>query len=648
VNPYQAGRLAAWLVFLVSMVAPAWAEPAPASAATGSHLATVEANDNRRPAGALDGGTLRLALRAGVGTWKPEGPDGVALQVEALGEVGRSLTAPAPLIRVVEGTQIVASVRNDLDAVLAVHGLCARDGSACAAVDVPPHETRDVRFASGRAGTYHYWASAIGAPIPFREMAGALVVDPPDGAGGEDRILVITEYMSMSLAQLREVMTADDATETFVRINPSFAFMINGRSWPATERFEYQLGETVRWRVINLSSQLHPMHLHGFYFEVTSLGDGLRDAAIEQSRRHPVVTQLMPPGGTMTLAWTPEREGNWLFHCHIMRHVAPERRLTEAPGAHAHGHHADSGDASGGMAGMILGVTVHGPGTAPRPTSTTAPRKLTLTMQRGAEGEGGAPSAGFSLTEGAATATAAVASPGPALVLRRNEPVEITLVNNLSEPTAIHWHGIELDSFYDGVHGWSGSGQQLAPMIEPGGTFVVRFTPPRAGTFIYHTHLHDFRQLSSGLYGPVIVTEPGDSFDPATDHVFVLGRRGMTAAAESMLNNPESVLLNGERSPRFAWKGGQRHRVRLINITPDDIFVVAFGTADSPVPWTPVSKDGAALPPGETAVRPARQTIAVGETYEFEYDAPPGRKTLWLEVRSTGGRWQVQGQVLVK
>ena len=27
--------------------------------------------------------------------------------------------------------------------------------------------------------------------------------------------------------------------------------------------------------MINLSSQAHPMHLHGFYFEVDSLGDGV-------------------------------------------------------------------------------------------------------------------------------------------------------------------------------------------------------------------------------------------------------------------------------------------------------------------------------------------------------------------------------------
>ena len=64
--------------------------------------------------------------------------------------------------------------------------------------------------------------------------------------------------------------------------------------------------------------------------------------------------------------------------------------------------------------------------------------------------------------------------------------------------------------------------------------------------------------------------------------------------------------------------------------------------------WTPVAKDGAPLPAAESFAVPARQVIAVGETYEFEYQAPEGRKTAWLEVRTTGGKWQVQGHVMIK
>ncbi len=44
----------------------------------------------------------------------------------------------------------------------------------------------------------------------------------------------------------------------------------------------------------------------------------------------------------------------------------------------------------------------------------------------------------------------------------------------------------------------------------------------------------------------------------------------------------------------------------------------------------------------------SRQTIAVGETYDFEVQSPAGRKTLWVEVRTVAGQWQLQSQVIVK
>ena len=148
-------------------------------------------------------------------------------------------------------------------------------------------------------------------------------------------------------------------------------------------------------------------------------------------------------------------------------------------------------------------------------------------MQSEPERFGDAPAYGFVVAEAPDAAGGEhVPVPGPTLVLKRGEPVEITVVNRLPEGTAIHWHGMELESYYDGVHGWSGAGEQVTPLIEPGGSFVVRFTPPRTGTFIYHTHLHDDRQLTSGLYGAMLVVEPGETFDEATDHVFVMGRGG--------------------------------------------------------------------------------------------------------------------------
>jgi FtsP/CotA-like multicopper oxidase with cupredoxin domain len=270
-------------------------------------------------------------------------------------------------------------------------------------------------------------------------------------------------------------------------------------------------------------------------------------------------------------------------------------------------------------------------------------------MTLGGSVSDGAAAARIDVSEDGAPAAPADrgSAPGPPIVLRRGEPVAITLVNRLAESTSMHWHGLELDSYYDGVHGWSGLGPKVAPMLVPGERFTVHITPPRTGTFIYHTHLHDYRQLSSGLYGPLIVVEPGETYDPATDHVVVLGRRGASPAS-AILKDPASVVIDGQREPQWKWSAKTRHRLRLINITPDDIWSVSLTGADGPLTWRPLTKDGAPVPATERGETPARVTMAVGETYDFEVETPPGRRTLWLEVRDPNGKWQAQGRVLVR
>ena len=479
----------------------------------GDAASSVVTNDNRQPAGEMRDGSLRLALRAGLGSWRPEEDDAAALPVEAFGELAGPLRVPAPLIRVREGTAIIASIRNDLPTPLQVHGLCARDGSPCPVLDVPPGETRDVSFTSGLSGTYYYWATTTGMPLPFRgstdtQLSGALVVDPAEGTSAPDRVLVITEWTSLTRAQLSEVASKPDPGAAFLRLRPKTLFAINGRAWPHTERLTYDLGERVHWRVVNLSTESHPMHLHGFFFDVEREGNEAHDEAIAPSRRMHEVTHLMAPGSTMSMTWTPERAGRWLLHCHTMLHVSPTLNVDGSPRPHEeHGH---DGHLGAGMTGLVVGIVVRGPeGHSERSAVISKARQLTLVMQQEAHRFGQAPAFGFLLAEGSDVPPAGpVPVPGPVLVLRRGEPVAITLVNHLREATSIHWHGMELESVYDGVHGWSGSGNQATPIIQPGATFVVRFTPPRAGTFIYHTHLHDNQQLTSGLYGAMLVLEP--------------------------------------------------------------------------------------------------------------------------------------------
>lgn len=630
-----------------------------AAPAATAELPAVVANDNTRAAGARQDAVVSVRLRAARGAWRPEGEGTPALTVDALGEEGQPLTVPAPLLRVVEGTTLAVSVSNELDAMLTLHGLCARADGPCAPLDVPPHERREVRFLAGRPGTYHYWGSAIGAPIPFRELAGALVVDAAGDPAPTDRVFVITEWSNLTAAQLRTLLMADDVNEAFLAAKPRVAFMINGLSWPATERLQYPRGETVRWRVLNLSSQAHPLHLHGFYFRVVRTGNGLVDGAVRPSTGREVVTEVLRGGETMEIAWTPEREGNWLFHCHVMAHVSPARQLhgkasapigADPPAAgHGHAHGDGEGaapDAALGMAGMVLGITVTpSPFAAPVLRSTAPPRHIRMVV--GGDTARGLLGGVAIVEDDRGTATPQLTAPGPVLALQRGAPVEITVENRLHEPTSMHWHGLELESVYDGVHGWSGTAGHTAPMIAPGESFVVRLTPPRSGTFIYHTHVHDHRQLSSGVYGALVVAESTVAGDPASDHVVVVGRRDATEAT-SILEDGDSIVLNGEHAPRFSWRAGRTHRLRLVNITPDDVLSVSLTRGADPVTWRVVAKDGATLEPTATAATPARVVLAVGETTDVEIEAPAGPGQLWLEVRTTSGKWQAQGRVVLR
>jgi FtsP/CotA-like multicopper oxidase with cupredoxin domain len=614
----------------------------PAAAAP---LEPVAANDNRTPAGALSGGVLTLNLRASRGTWHPEGEKGRAIVIEALGESAASLSAPAPLIRVPEGTTIAATIRNELPHALRIHGLCEKAAETCAAIDVPAGETRAVRFESGQAGTYHYWATTTGMPQQFRavddaQLSGAFIVDPP-GAPRDDRVFVITEWTSLTRDQLRQVASSDDPGAAFLAIRPDAFFTMNGRVWPNTERLRYDKGQPVRWRVVNLSTQVHPMHLHGFYFDVESSGDGTRDAAFKADERPKVVTHVMDPGSTMAMSWVPERPGNWLFHCHVMTHVSPVLHVDGSRKANEPHSHGPPHDAGAGMTGMVLGVTIDGPANEEdtRAGGATPARRITLEMKTDPKRDDHAPAFAFALA-GAASDAPSARVPGPTLVLTRGEPVEITLVNRLPEATAIHWHGMELESYYDGVHGFGGSRGRVTPMIEPGSSFVVRFTPPRTGTFMYHTHLHDRTQLTSGLYGAMLVQDPGETFDEATDHVLVIGRRGPAREAP--------VVINNASSPQLVLNAATRHRLRFINITPDDVLSASLHARGDLAGWTPMTKDGAPVPSARRTRTPARQTIGVGETYDFEFEAPPGRQTLWLELRTPAGRWLAQAHVIVR
>jgi FtsP/CotA-like multicopper oxidase with cupredoxin domain len=206
---------------------------------------------------------------------------------------------------------------------------------------------------------------------------------------------------------------------------------------------------------------------------------------------------------------------------------------------------------------------------------------------------------------------------GPPIVLEQHQPVEITVVNRLREATSIHWHGIELESYYDGVPGWGGIDNKKTPPVEPGQSFVARMIPSRAGTFMYHTHWHDNVQLTGGVHGPLVVLPRGQKYDPATDRSFLFSQGPNDPYGAALL------LMNGVPQPStMQLRTGTKYRLRFMNITPSvGNLRVSLRQTGIPVQWRFISKDAADVPAGDATMRRADQQVSVGETYDFEFEA---------------------------
>jgi FtsP/CotA-like multicopper oxidase with cupredoxin domain len=286
------------------------------------------------------------------------------------------------------------------------------------------------------------------------------------------------------------------------------------------------------------------------------------------------------------------------------------------------------------MSGLVLGVTSSDDAPSDRAT-VASPAPLRLFAQQARSDSGKRLRAyGFVLQRGAEPRPDSVDVPGTPLVLTRGETASITVINRLSRPTTVHWHGMELESVFDGVSGWSRSGTAMAPLVAPGDSFTVTFTPPRAGTFIYHTHIDEGPQLPSGMYGPLLVLEPGERWTPETDLTFMFGT--------AVVNDSLVLAVNGRREHRPRELAlGTAYRLRLINIHPADPARMTM-TADSvPLAWRPIAKDGAALPPALRAEGPSRlPRIGSGETYDFAF-TPRQRGGITLLVETLGGSLRV-------
>lgn len=105
--------------------------------------------------------------------------------------------------------------------------------------------------------------------------------------------------------------------------------------------------------------------------------------------------------------------------------------------------------------------------------------------------------------------------PGPEIRVVEGDTLRVTVANALTEPTTIHWHGVEVPAGMDGVPVLS---QEPIP---PGGSFTYEFVATPAGSRWYHSHFNEMAQQGGGLAGALVI-EPREAAPPTPDREYVL------------------------------------------------------------------------------------------------------------------------------
>ncbi|GGD89557.1 hypothetical protein MTsPCn5_35540 [Croceitalea sp. MTPC5] len=253
--------------------------------------------------------------------------------------------------------------------------------------------------------------------------------------------------------------------------------------------------------------------------------------------------------------------------------------------------------------------------------------------------------------------------PGPTLEFTEGEYAVIYVKNEMSEETSVHWHGLLLPNFYDGVP------YLTTPPIEPGHTQKYEFPIKQSGTYWYHSHT--MLQEQSGVYGSIVIHPKEQLLEYDKELVLMLSdwtnekpmnvlrnlkrgnewygiRKGTATPLNRVIKRGAmgaqlnfwrqrmegadiadvyypAFLINGEESIEYPeFKPGEKVRLRIIDGGASTSFWMTFGGGDPLL----ISADGLDVVP----VKKNKTFIGIAETYDFIVTIPEKGK---IEFRIT-------------
>ena len=287
------------------------------SASTQPPLAP-SAGPDYRPVVTLNGWTLPFRMNNGVKEFHL-----VAEPVER--EMAEGMTAylwgyngqsPGPTIEAVEGDRVRIFVTNKLPEHTTVHwhGMIIPNGmdgvGGLTQPHIKPGKTFVYEFDLVKSGTFMYHPHADEMVQMAMGMMGFFVVHPKDPAFmpvDRDFVFLLNAYDIEPGSYVPRVMEMTDFN----------MWCFNSRVFPDIDPLVVAKGDRVRVRVGNLTMTNHPIHMHGYDFEVTCTDGGW----VRPEARWPEVTIDIPVGAMRAYEFDADHLGDWAIHCHKSHHT---------------------------------------------------------------------------------------------------------------------------------------------------------------------------------------------------------------------------------------------------------------------------------------------------------------------------------------
>lgn len=191
-------------------------------------------------------------------------------------------------------------------------------------LNIAPGERYDLEFVANNPGTWlleersdNPGAKSLAVPIVYEGYEAAQA--KPES--GQLPVIDLTRYgeaaqSSFSLEQPYDITYRMDLN-TDSR-DGQMVFTINGQTFPNVPPLDVKKGDRVKVTIVNNSPEdVHPMHLHGHFFQVLSKnGQPVSGSPLVKD------TLNVLPGESYVVAFAADNPGEWMFHCHDLGHAA--------------------------------------------------------------------------------------------------------------------------------------------------------------------------------------------------------------------------------------------------------------------------------------------------------------------------------------